>query len=325
MESERPDKRQRTEEVEYPAQCSDIWFDDGNVILQAENIQFRVHRGLLARHSSVFKDMFSMPQATASTEESHAPGGPPIVYLSDAASDVQYALAKLFNLADPEDEKKAPTISQLVSALRIGHKYLIPRLWNDSVSRLRCAFPSNQVAFRECLYKRDDITRDNTATAIRVLPSETLLELVDTVAEVGLQTVLPPLYYRILLRESLNTLIDNPYPRDNRARAYLLGGRAELLCSLSHSVAQWLKLNAHGVVCTTPAECRKAGYVAYADIANIRFPIGPWINGLQTGMCAHCNEQLQSTLSVVEGMSWVDLPRVFRLPAWKDLKDFDIS
>jgi hypothetical protein len=37
---------------------SEIWFEDGNVILQAGHTQFRVHRGIIALHSRVFKGMF---------------------------------------------------------------------------------------------------------------------------------------------------------------------------------------------------------------------------------------------------------------------------
>jgi len=41
---------------------SKYWFNDGNVILQVENMQFRVHRGMLAHHSAVFKDTFGISQ-----------------------------------------------------------------------------------------------------------------------------------------------------------------------------------------------------------------------------------------------------------------------
>ncbi|KAI0783929.1 hypothetical protein BC629DRAFT_1518200 [Irpex lacteus] len=36
-----------------------LWFEDGNVVLVAETTGFRVYRGLLARHSEIFHDMFS--------------------------------------------------------------------------------------------------------------------------------------------------------------------------------------------------------------------------------------------------------------------------
>lgn len=36
---------------------NDVWFDDGNVILQAESTLFKVYRGILVQNSTVFHDM----------------------------------------------------------------------------------------------------------------------------------------------------------------------------------------------------------------------------------------------------------------------------
>lgn len=70
-----------------------MWLDDGNIILQAENMQFRVHRTVvLAMHSTVFQGMFGIPQ----------PQGEPtvdgclVVYLSDSAQDVEHFLNALY-------------------------------------------------------------------------------------------------------------------------------------------------------------------------------------------------------------------------------------
>lgn len=48
-------------------QQGEPWFDDGNLILQAEhNVCFKVHRGMLARQSEIFKDMLSLSQPAMS-------------------------------------------------------------------------------------------------------------------------------------------------------------------------------------------------------------------------------------------------------------------
>lgn len=43
------------------------WFDDGNIILipdEHENqVAFKVHRGVLSRHSEVFQSMFEIPSS----------------------------------------------------------------------------------------------------------------------------------------------------------------------------------------------------------------------------------------------------------------------
>ncbi|KAJ7039025.1 hypothetical protein C8F04DRAFT_1086858 [Mycena alexandri] len=55
-----PTKRQRTEDA--PVNRSEIWHNDGSVVLQAENTQFRVHQSVLAMHSQFFRGIQGLPQ-----------------------------------------------------------------------------------------------------------------------------------------------------------------------------------------------------------------------------------------------------------------------
>jgi hypothetical protein len=87
---------------------SDLWFDDGSVICQAENTLFKVHMSQLARHSVCFRDMFSLPQPVptccSSSDLSYAcTGGPqpshktPVIQLHDTAEDVGNLLTALYD------------------------------------------------------------------------------------------------------------------------------------------------------------------------------------------------------------------------------------
>lgn len=67
------------------------WFEDGNIILEAELEQFKVYRGILAANSEVFRDMFAL----ASSDGQSSVDGCPIVHLSDAAQDVRIVLGAL--------------------------------------------------------------------------------------------------------------------------------------------------------------------------------------------------------------------------------------
>lgn len=62
----------------------DIWFDDGNIVLQVDQTQFRVHGSILSRHSSVFCDMFALPQPN---DKSHWVEGCPVVIMSDDSAE----------------------------------------------------------------------------------------------------------------------------------------------------------------------------------------------------------------------------------------------
>jgi hypothetical protein len=69
----------------------DVWFDDGNLVIQAEEKSFRVYRGILSFASSVFRDMLSL----AVLKESEAIDGCPVVRVSDSAADVSFFLKSL--------------------------------------------------------------------------------------------------------------------------------------------------------------------------------------------------------------------------------------
>jgi BTB/POZ domain len=53
---------------DFPERCDLVWYEDGNVILQAERRQFRVHKSVLSKHSTVLRDMFRSPQPLPTPE-----------------------------------------------------------------------------------------------------------------------------------------------------------------------------------------------------------------------------------------------------------------
>lgn len=76
-----------------PTRVEELWFSDGNLIVQAETSLFRVYGAFLAARSSVFKDMLSFPQpADAEMVE-----GCPVVRLHDSADDVTCFFKAIFD------------------------------------------------------------------------------------------------------------------------------------------------------------------------------------------------------------------------------------
>lgn len=70
------------------------------IVLQAENTLFRVHKSLLARHSGFFHDMFTLPQpeADGKSPSVHSSGdieGCQVLHLHDAPEDVANLLTAL--------------------------------------------------------------------------------------------------------------------------------------------------------------------------------------------------------------------------------------
>jgi len=76
---------------------SKIWFADGNLVIQAESTQFRVHGSVLSMHSSVLKDCFETPQPT----EQETVEGCSLVHMPDYAADLELVFPILYG-NDPQ-------------------------------------------------------------------------------------------------------------------------------------------------------------------------------------------------------------------------------
>lgn len=75
-----------------PHRVQELWFDDGNLVIQAGNSQYRVFRGILAARSPVFQDMLSFPQPP----DSELVEGCPVVFLPDSSMEVGAFLRAIF-------------------------------------------------------------------------------------------------------------------------------------------------------------------------------------------------------------------------------------
>lgn len=74
-----------------------LWFEDGNIILQAKNTLFKVYRGILTRESTVFEDMFSLPQPDVKSKSAESYEDCQLVQMHDEASDLSRFLNAIFD------------------------------------------------------------------------------------------------------------------------------------------------------------------------------------------------------------------------------------
>ncbi len=74
-----------------PKRDYQFWLEDGNIVLLARQTAFRIYKGLLARQSVVFRDMFvASDPGTGPTFD-----GCPAVRLSDSPEDLRALLQAL--------------------------------------------------------------------------------------------------------------------------------------------------------------------------------------------------------------------------------------
>ncbi|KAF7326082.1 BTB domain-containing protein [Mycena kentingensis (nom. inval.)] len=186
-------KRSRPDDEEVVR--SNIWMRAGDIVLQAENTQFRVNSDILARQSSVFADMFELGKQTKDEEQIE---GCPIVHLSDSAKDWDALLTAFY---DPLAQREAVSIDLLCAMLRLGYKYDMETCKQNALLRLQFECPTNlgQMQNRRLRY-----TKVSTETAELVI-SCTILSLA---TECGVQTAIPAAALRVLDAYSLEEIMN---------------------------------------------------------------------------------------------------------------------
>ena len=71
----------------------DPWFEDGNIVLVAEQTSFKVHRGVLAKHSDVFQGLLGIPQPI----DAEKLEGLPVIMMADNSDDLSVLLTALYD------------------------------------------------------------------------------------------------------------------------------------------------------------------------------------------------------------------------------------
>ena len=73
----------------------EVWFDDGNIVLQAGDTLFKVYSGILSRESPFFRDMFSLPQTADTVSDCF--DGCPVIAVHDNPGDMKKFLSATHN------------------------------------------------------------------------------------------------------------------------------------------------------------------------------------------------------------------------------------
>ncbi|CAA7266013.1 unnamed protein product [Cyclocybe aegerita] len=307
-----------------------LWLDDGNIILQAEATQFRVHRSMLARHSVVFKDMFSMPQP----DEDPVFEGCPVITLSDKAEDLKQILSVFYDNFGSMDLSKDIPISRASIMLRLGKKYDISLLRDEALKRLRQDFPVT-------LMEWDNSYEGHCGPSLDfsfVSPSQAVADVIALGLEEDVSTILPGVFFYYIVKTSLEDIVlgESSLPHDVRMKCIV--GRDRLFIHLRGIVNNWAGLEAFMDLeyCTRGGLCvqkktqllRELEHVFWGDngmpfslasISDLPFPAGQMVKDL----CKFCAASVEGCYEEARESIWDALPGFFSLPRWHELKDFD--
>ncbi|KZP23445.1 hypothetical protein FIBSPDRAFT_930520 [Athelia psychrophila] len=302
-----------------PITRSEVWFEDGNVVLQAERKQFKIHRGTLARASSVFRDMFTLPQPPISQEETVE--GCIVVQLSDSAADLEIVLQALIERGFAAS--RDPVSTNVVAAfLRLGRKYDFEVLRVEALRRIFYETPTTLEAFD----KMQKWSQIQSSPQVALWP-----EIVQLAHEQNLQSVLPfALYmcctgpYTSLIGPSIITRTYNMDDgRQFRFRRTTRSG--------NYTTYAWLKSDDPYESCEQTLACafRRTHFLrqhffnhnGHQGLATWEGCTGSRDPDFGLRVCEYCEQVAYGIHADGRRSFWEGIPKTLNLPPWEELRE----
>ncbi|KAJ7661029.1 hypothetical protein B0H17DRAFT_1337283 [Mycena rosella] len=308
-----PTKRQRGgthSDLDEPAR-GDIWFADGNVVLQAESTQFRVYKGTLCSYSEVFKRLLD------GIEDYKGVDGCPLVHVSDSSIDMEHILRTIFCRWSYPDSDPLP-FGVISAFARLGKKYRIQPLYDNALLRLQYAFPSSY----------EEYVKSNVATKIlfanptnsRVPQCEIAIDTIVLARELDVPSLLPISFWLAATRIELLSAHDSPSLSD-ADRKILMSSSKPLRIAHASYLYGWLDENHINPDCTRPPTCaiNKTRLALKLWKPPGVTPAFGWQLGLAKPLCESCIAAGLNHHSAGSQQLWRELPSFFGLRSWEEL------
>ncbi|KAF6744278.1 hypothetical protein DFP72DRAFT_929615 [Ephemerocybe angulata] len=316
-------KEQNTEALAI-SRSEDFWFEDGNLVLQAEDVQFKVHKGVLSRYSPVFATILSMPH----TDDEPAVEGCPVLHVYDDCTDIRNLLLLLY---DKCYDSCAPLpFGVVVSMVRIGKKYEIPHLVRCGLKHMKKEFP---------VTLKDWDIREKAGGHARIDGIKTpagLFAMIKLALECGIETVLPSAYYQCCLdmdatlfgHQGANLLFT---PASQGIPKICFTAHKRLVENQNNSLNELSKeLLEHRTCRPMLRKGRSPDYKYERCISELWPKHNTELKLLERcdpsslegkNLCQPCIKRILYTLEQGREAVWDHLPSFFGLPDWNDLKN----
>ncbi|KAJ7494486.1 hypothetical protein B0H11DRAFT_1654592, partial [Mycena galericulata] len=158
----------------------DLWFEDGNIVVQAEDYEFCLLKSFLTKRSPIFKDVFSLPQP----EDAERINGCPVVRIHDSGEDAAHFFKAIF---DPESFLPSPlptTLDKVAAILRLSTKYEVEYLRKRAMIHLSSGYATS-------LNDREKI---KSLATFPILPRDAIV-VINLAREVDCPWILPTAFY----------------------------------------------------------------------------------------------------------------------------------
>jgi len=305
---------------------SKFWFQDGNVVLQAEHTQFRLHRSVLSMHCPIFRDMF----ACSLPENGPTVDGCPLVHFSETLEDTENFIKILYKSIKTYNRRYTVRLSLLRTMLHFGRKYDMRPLRQEAVYCLMLEFPSTLKEWTEHVF--GNVIDDSDSDV------EGMFEILYLAYEHSITSILPALYLRICLTHNAQEIVEGfqcaakNLPLDNKLLTNCLLGRERLHRSVSSLTLAWLYDNNALSRSDCKTQCQKRRYMLITKLWNndilfsLKYAVYPWEDiSLSEELCSSCSKIAKVVYGRAQTSNWDQLKTYFGLCDLEDGLDWETS
>ncbi|TFK52477.1 hypothetical protein OE88DRAFT_1627806 [Heliocybe sulcata] len=320
------------------------WFDDGNIVLltDPDGIAFKVHRGVLSRHSEIFQSMFQIPQPS-DLPLMETLDGCQVVRMYDLPVELSNLIKTLYDGVSFQ-YRNADDFFYLAGILRLSSKYFISHLRLQAIRHLTTVWSYT-------LRGHDEMV-DN-ALSLPALPHPTIsypyvhpLHVVNLARETNVSVVLPSAFYFLSLYD-LCDIINAEHPKFHLAHPSKPSSELSLHDTRPYTLMHQYRLrnitdfiyNLCANYSPSPqceygqAPCERGFQKLTSRLSQSwRVRIGPMHFVVQAIMelkenntvCKPCRKMFKAEAMAFRQRTWDELPGVIGLPSWDELIASDL-
>lgn len=302
----------------------ELWYDDGTVVLQADKTLFKVYKGILSRESSLFRDMFSLPQPATGVEMYE---GCQLLKIHDDAAQMSLFLLALFSSYD--FLLSQCTCVQYTAILRVAMKYQADDLRKRILSILQRIYPDTLEGWEEVNRTGEYYPSTNLLHRLPLDDLDAHIAVINLAQQdADAEAVLPAAMLRLFQRD-MDVIVDAARTSGLDAARVLEVLPAMSALARTHTFALLFSGDVRlSDDCRSVSSCfavrrkflialERPGFAYVADpFARVKFAQGK----LAFDLCGACRRVFQASYEAGRETAWEALPACFKLGSWDTLR-----
>ncbi|KAJ7053165.1 hypothetical protein C8F01DRAFT_554985 [Mycena amicta] len=297
-----------------------LYFEDCGLIIQAEDVLFRVSGKFLATQSTFFRDMLAIPLPP----DAERVDGCLIARIPDSAADMTAFLKALMYPRFFESPPAQTSFDLLDPILRLSHKYDVDWLQKRALSHLAITHPTTHEGWTALVESMNSFMTDASC--------ELCIAVITLARQLSLDWVLPVAFYRLGRFRSPIPIFESTMLMEDKLR--WVEAVRKLDGEYRSSALEFLWEPRQITGCTNPTGCSERRMVYRKKIENFRkntqggyiMPLEVWSTGWWTAMgqanviCGVCMAEMKRLKHAADEAFWNDLPQIFGLGDWDTLE-----